>query len=104
MVSLSGLKGIDQIAWYLRCVQLEQKFLAGMPEGYVQQTLSAYCEDYGELLLNLPEIILEDMQRRSQASGKNTNPQEFVNEIIDRAYGGDEELKAYLLRSFPLQN
>lgn len=98
MASLEGFEGIDRIACYLYCVHLEQKFLAGLPEGYAGQALSSCCEDYRELPVNLPEIILKDMQSRAKASGNDASLSELVNEMVDRAYGGDEALKAYLLR------
>lgn len=96
LVSLDGLDGIDRIYPYLRCVRLEQIFLAGLPEGYPEQVLRNYHEDYEELFLNLPEIILEDMLARSAASGKTADLCGLIDDIVDRAYGGNEELRIYL--------
>lgn len=58
----ADLKGIDLIYEYLCCIESEQEFLGSFPEGYVRQTCEAYHEDYGELFINLAEVVREAIQ------------------------------------------
>lgn len=57
----SNLRGIDRIYQYLCYIQKEQEFLRCFPKGYVEEVCTAYHKDYGELFINLSEIIYEEM-------------------------------------------
>lgn len=54
---LGNLKGIDRIYYYLVCIKEEQEFLRCFPQGYVEEVCTAYHREYGELFINLSEII-----------------------------------------------
>lgn len=59
---LSAETGIDKIYAFLECIRLEQGFLAGFPEGAVEELLSQYGQCCGmsaeELVENICEMVL----------------------------------------------
>ena len=54
---LTLLEGVDRIYAYLRCIRLEQIFLAKFPEEYVKQVLRRYDPGWKEMVDNLCEIL-----------------------------------------------
>lgn len=81
LCSLENLQGIDRIAEYLACIQIEQKFLQSFPVGYVENTLEQYHTNYQELFLNIPEIlmqrILPDMLLKKAPSVEKRKQEEY---------------------------
>ncbi|MDE7326111.1 MAG: hypothetical protein K2N63_07540 [Lachnospiraceae bacterium] len=61
--ALANLRGIDRIYQYLCYIQKEQEFLGRFPKGYVQEVCTAYHKDYGELFINLSEIMYEELNK-----------------------------------------
>ncbi len=55
---LSGLAGIHRIYEFLLCLELEQKFLKGFPQGYVRNILTGYWGQHRDMTENLCEIVL----------------------------------------------
>lgn len=55
--------GIDAVYEYVKCIQIEQRFLNKFPEIYVIQVLRGYSEEYEEMFENLCGILLEDVVR-----------------------------------------
>lgn len=53
--------GIDRIYDYMRCIQLEQRFLNRFPPGYVVEVLARYNRDYRRMIDNLCEIVLMNL-------------------------------------------
>lgn len=58
MKDLSPYTGVDKIYEFIRCMRLEQEFLAMFPENYVKKVLSAYHRAYSDMIENLCEIVL----------------------------------------------
>ncbi|MDF2886135.1 MAG: hypothetical protein K0R23_520 [Lacrimispora sp.] len=114
--------GADLMEVYINCAYLEQRFLQKLPEEYVRYVLNAYSSDYEELIINLASIGLrnvlgcriagktidlngyseDEMARLKNFISENTREnleehlKKYVNELMDFAYEGDEELGNYL--------
>lgn len=58
LVRLDGLQGIDLIDEYLKCIQLEQRFLKQLPDGYVTAVLRDYHRGCDILIINVADILL----------------------------------------------
>lgn len=56
--NINGLKGIDFIYPYLKCIEKEQIFLSKLPEAYIREVLQGYHTDYEDLFINICEIVL----------------------------------------------
>lgn len=56
--TLDDLKGIDAIYQYLTYIQKEQEFLREFTEEYIEEAMLDYHEDYEELLINIPSVVL----------------------------------------------
>lgn len=76
---ISDNTGIDKICEFLLRIRLEQKFLQVFPEKYIIDTLSRYDADYGELPINLCEIVLMSLLARV-LSGKPMDEPAFEEE------------------------
>ena len=57
---LSVYKGIDRIYEYIRCVELEQRFLGIFPGDHVRNVLYRYDKKYQWMIENLCEVVLTD--------------------------------------------
>ncbi|MCI5902723.1 MAG: DUF6179 domain-containing protein [Blautia sp.] len=57
---LSAYKGIDRIYEYIRCVELEQRFLGIFPNDHVRNILYRYDKKYRLMIENICEIVLAD--------------------------------------------
>lgn len=55
---VDDLQGVDAIYQYLVYIQKEQKFLGTFSEEYVEKALLDYHEDYEELFVNIPSVVL----------------------------------------------
>ena len=55
---VEDLEGIDAIYQYLIYIQKEQEFLAEFSEQYVEEALLDYHENYEELFINIPSVVL----------------------------------------------
>lgn len=58
LIGVEKEKGIDAIYQYLEYIELEQRFLAEFAEDYVVECLRDYHDDFEELLINVPSIVL----------------------------------------------
>lgn len=54
---ISPYTGIDKIYEFIRCINLEQKFMRSFPENYVISILSKYNSQYKEAAENLCEVV-----------------------------------------------
>lgn len=54
---ISGHSGIDKIYEFIRCIDLEQRFLKIFPETYVLGILSNYNRQYEDMIENISEIM-----------------------------------------------
>lgn len=61
LVDLSALTGVDRVLAYVQYINLEQKFLQQMDEGYILEVLRRYHRDYEYLIENICEIMLRNM-------------------------------------------
>lgn len=59
LLSLEQLCGIDRIAVYLDCIEIEQKFLHCFSEGFIQVALSQEHPQWRKLFLNLVYPVLK---------------------------------------------
>lgn len=80
---MDGLSGIDAIAQYVRCINLEQQFLGSFDDNYVELVLERYHENYRELVENLCWIVLTDVIGHVLA-GKPLKEQHFTHEELDK--------------------
>lgn len=78
--TVEHLKGIDAIYQYLQYIQLEQEFLKSFSDEYIETCLLAYHEDYEELFINIPSVVIrytlrkmgeEEWQEKRQDSREN---------------------------------
>lgn len=101
LVNLQDLSGIDCIYEYLRCVFLEQKFLAQIPCDEVTECLREYHDRYEELFENVCHIfLLQQAKRRMKnepVSGRR-QPEKIMPEMIDACTHGDTEIRDYLMK------
>lgn len=135
LVSLEPRCGADLIEVYVRSASLEQSFLQKLPADYIMHVLNAYSGDYGELIINLASIVIRnvlgcriagksidlngyspvEMERlKLFIRGKSREELEeqlkkYIDELMDFAYEGNEELGNYLKEdvrnfSFELQH
>lgn len=74
---MGSLCGIDAISTFIRCVDLEQVFLKKLPDEYICHVLQAYSSDYGDLIINLAGIVLQNILGCRMA-GKRVNIQEYT--------------------------
>ncbi|MEY8516121.1 DUF6179 domain-containing protein [Lachnospiraceae bacterium 29-84] len=84
LADLGGYSGVDAIERYLECIYLEQVFLAGIHEGYIQNVLEAYCLDYEEIIENICGIVLLDLIKHV-----------FLGKPLDGAALTAQECKAF---------
>lgn len=56
--NVEDLEGIDAIYQYLIYIQKEQEFLAEFSEEYVEEALLDYHDNYEELFINIPSVVL----------------------------------------------
>ncbi len=57
LIDISSYTGIDKIYEFIRCINLEQKFMRLFPENYVRSILSKYNSQYKEAADNICEVI-----------------------------------------------
>lgn len=104
---LEGLCGICRIAEYLRCIELEQRFLAKLPEKSVREILLEYHPEYEGLFINLAEIVTDwFMGKMLTHSGMDVDKtdvleverrlQEGLQKLIEERFGNDQEILEYL--------
>lgn len=62
--TVEHLKGIDAIYQYLQYIQLEQDFLKCFSDEYIETCLLAYHEDYEELFINIPSVVIRYTLRK----------------------------------------
>lgn len=58
---LEALCGIDRIAAYLECIEIEQRFLQGFSPEFVCSALSMHHPQWEKLFLNLPYHVLKKL-------------------------------------------
>lgn len=87
--NVEDLEGIDAIYQYLLYMQKEQEFLAEFSEEYVEEALLDYHEDYEELFLNIPSVVLRYNAKKK--TGKDTiRLKEWMDMeewLVERLYG-----------------
>lgn len=87
--NVEDLEGIDAIYQYLLYMQKEQEFLAEFSEEYVEEALLDYHEDYEELCLNIPSVVLRYNAKKK--TGKDTiRLKEWMDMeewLVERLYG-----------------
>lgn len=124
---LHNFEGVNLIYGYLRCIQMEQKFLQQFPEEYVREILVLLHSDYEELIINLCGVILKkvltnmligvkidkiklEVSDYETLSDKITCTQKMVlkeelsshlKRLITGIYSGDQELYQYLMNEIP---
>lgn len=54
---ISQYTGIDKIYEFIRCIQLEQRFLKQFPKDYIKNSLIQYNKSYKHMIENICEII-----------------------------------------------
>jgi len=100
LVNLQDLSGIDRIYEYLRCICLEQKFLAQIPRDEVTECLREYHDCYEGLFENVCHIfLLQQAKRRMKnetVSGRRQS-EKIIPEMIDACTHGDTEIRDYLM-------
>ena len=124
---LSAYAGIDRIYEYIRCIELEQRFLGIFPGNHVKTVLCRYDEQYRSMIENICEIVLTDtlghmmVRKPLQESISMDNCrrmqellcrkdvreitvllQEMLKSFLEQYYKGDCELTEYL--EYSLQN
>lgn len=90
---LCNLEGIDRIYEYLRCIQLEQRFLGKMKREFVIQCLVKYNSSYKNMVDNLCPAVLMALEERKM-QGIVTGQ---VLTSYETYYEGDEEMIRYLM-------
>jgi len=55
---ISEYVGIDKVYEFIKCIQLEQKFLNSFPKDYIINVLSKYNRQYKDMIDNICEIVL----------------------------------------------
>lgn len=132
LVSLEPRCGADLMEVYVRSAYLEQSFLQKLPAKYILHVLSAYSGDYEELIINIASIVIrnvlgcriagksidlngyspDEMERLklfiSEKTGEGLEEQlkKYIDELMDFAYDGNEELGNYLkedMRNFSFE-
>lgn len=124
---LQGRKGIDLIWEYLRRIRLEQEFLSVLPEEYVRHVLACWHPDYQELIENLAGVVFgnllacqiagrkasveactaQEAERlkayvRKQTEGELLSSlNQLADKLVERGFGGNRELAAYLKVCLP---
>lgn len=58
--SVNHLTGVDAIYEYLSYIMLEQAFLHAYQEDCIVNLLKRYDENYGELFINIPEVVFQN--------------------------------------------
>ena len=132
LVSLEPRCGADLMEVYVRSAYLEQSFLQKLPAKYILHVLSAYSGDYEELIINIASIVIrnvlgcriagksidfngyspDEMEHLklfiSEKTGEGLEEQlkKYIDELMDFAYDGNEELGNYLkedMRNFSFE-
>lgn len=115
LIPVYHLCGIEAIYQYLHYIQLEQLFLAKLPESFVGNTLNHYSTIHRELLVNVTGIVWRAVLR-----GKVVNdalPEKSCHELeqelawltrqlVEEQYDDREDLLAYLsadIRNFAVE-
>lgn len=105
LLPVSHLCGVDAIYQYLRYIQLEQLFLAKLPEPFVSDALNRYSASYRELLVNVAGIVLRAVLHDkvvNDALPEKSRPElaeeltRLTRQLTEEQYGGREDLFAYL--------
>jgi hypothetical protein len=122
---LSGYSGIDRVYEYIRCVGLEQMFLAGFSGDFVKEALSRYNRFYRNTPDNLCGIVLQQVLGHVLAGKPWTEPdsgqegripagtvfpdhdrtwvmarfEAAVYRMVEKLPGPREELQAYLMEA-----
>ena len=95
---LSGLSGIDRILEYVRCIELEQQFLARFPRAWILQVLRDYSAGYRDMIENLCEIVLKEIL--THMSPEKAPAAEVlrgrIRELVSKYYGDSDDLRSYL--------
>ncbi len=100
---LSALMGVNRVFAYVQYIDLEQKFLQKMEEGYILEVLRRYHRDYEYLMENICEIILQNMighlmlDKPLQETGLSEEEIESLKGIL--ADMTTEQIKAYALKA-----
>lgn len=87
--SVEDLEGIDAIYQYLVYIQKEQEFLAEFPEQYVEEALLDYHENYEELFINIPSVVLRYNAKKKLGKDKISLKEwtDMEDWLVERLYG-----------------
>ncbi|MDD6212713.1 MAG: DUF6179 domain-containing protein [Clostridiales bacterium] len=122
LVDIHDQKGVDAVHSFICSVRTEQRFLRKYDRNYVTAVLEKAIPGYRSMFENVCGIVLmntlghllmakpleeygfrqkeydkiSDMLSGLSVSGMESLLRNAVNQMIDRGYGGDEEMKAYL--------
>ena len=115
LIPVYHLCGIDAIYQYLRYIQLEQLFLAKLPESFVSNVLNHYSISHRELLVNVAGIVwravLRDKVVNDALPEKSCQELEqeltwLSRQLVEEQYDDREDLLAYLsadVRNFAVE-
>lgn len=108
---LDGLRGIDRIAAYLECIEMEQRFLRCFSVEFVCSALSRHHPQWKELFLNLPYHVLKKLlcllllDIRTEKSGlSNIDYETLQNKLGGLSKGVLKENLSVLLHRFISQS
>lgn len=105
--TVEHLQGIDAIYQYLIYIQLEQEFLNQFPETFIIKSLEDYHEEYKELFINIPSVVLRyfiqivfSEEFMEQAKGDRESFTQWtkciLKKLIDERFDGNTILYSYL--------
>lgn len=94
-----GLSGIDAVLEYVKCIELEQRFLKAFARGYVIETLQTYHHDYRLLFENISGMLLQTIVMHSildkpvSAGGLCPEEVERIGSVLGNLTGGEAETR-----------
>lgn len=125
IIPIGKRQGIDAIEQYIRCIQLEQRFLGALSEADVVRILTAYQADYRNQFYNICGIVFRELLGQKQIRAwilktfpaEQQRPETFHEELelklsnllenlVRNHYDNDRELFNYLeadLRDFGIE-
>lgn len=59
--NLDELSGVDRVLSYVKCLELEQRFLQAFGEGFIRYTLKGYCGEYEGLIENICSLVFQNV-------------------------------------------
>lgn len=97
---ISAMSGINAVLEYIKCINFEQQFLKKFDSAYIIEILKAYHDDYGVLVENICNIVLQNvighmiLDKPLYSKGFNKEDFENIENILLKK--SDKEMEYYI--------